>query len=354
MASHRPQIDRRQALAILAAAGALTHASAASAVLPAYGDATVPNLWRAYRDRFVLADGRVIDTFHKGVSHTESQGWGMLLAGAAADWEAFDRIWAWTQEKLLRADLALFAWRWDPATETAPDSNNASDGDILIAWALARAARARARNDLRDAAQRTAQAIRHHLTVESPVGLALLPGRQGFQADGRTTLNLSYYVFPALREFARLDPDPAWARLGQDGVALARRARFGPRSLAPDWLDVAPDGALSPAENWPPRFGFDAVRLPLYLAWAGHADRADLDVYRAAWRKTDPPPAWYDLTGPGQADHAASQGVLAIRALIEGRRPGPALLWPAVGLEDYYAASLALLAALAADEGGLR
>ena len=39
-----------------------------------------PADWAAYRDRFVLPDGRVVDDANGGISHSESQGYGLLLA----------------------------------------------------------------------------------------------------------------------------------------------------------------------------------------------------------------------------------------------------------------------------------
>lgn len=97
--------------------------------------------WAKYRDRFVTAEGRVLDTGNKEVSHTEGQGWAMLFAEAAGDRASFDKLWQWTRDNLQRRDNALFSWRFDPADGKAPvaDPNDASDGDILIAWALIRA-----------------------------------------------------------------------------------------------------------------------------------------------------------------------------------------------------------------------
>ena len=329
---------------------------AAAASLPACAKpaSDFRGLWQIFRGRFVEDDGRVVDSYNNRISHSESQGWGMLIAAAAEDWPAFERIWGWTAQNLQWAGAPLFAWVWDPEGERVRDPNDASDGDILIAWALARAGQARKRNDWIDAARATAVAVRTLVTTPLAGGLALLPGFYGFSGGGVATVNLSYYVFPAFTDFARLDPDPAWAALTEDGVALARRARFGGLALAPDWLDVAPDGKLTPAANWPPRFGFDAVRVPLYLAWAGIDDDADLATYRAAWRSADPPPAWFSLDGGEHADHAASAGVLAIRDVIEGRKPSEEILWSAVKEGEYYSASLALLSLMAAEANDLR
>src|SRR5262249_27808491 len=97
--------------------------------------------WSKYRDRFVAEDGRVRDIGNKDFSHTEGQGWAMLFAESFDDRATFDRIWRWTRDKLQRSDSALFSWRWDPnGDKPIADTNNATDGDTLIAWALARAA----------------------------------------------------------------------------------------------------------------------------------------------------------------------------------------------------------------------
>jgi endo-1,4-beta-D-glucanase Y len=45
-----------------------------------FGDTIAPEDWAAYRDRFVMADGRVVDDANGGISHSESQGYGLLLA----------------------------------------------------------------------------------------------------------------------------------------------------------------------------------------------------------------------------------------------------------------------------------
>jgi endoglucanase len=151
-----------------------------------------------------------------------------------------------------------------------------------------------------------------------------------------------------------VDGDPIWRQLSNDGATLARVARFGRNSLPPDWLDSTSGGQLQPAKDWPARFGFDAIRVPLYLFWAEFDSDADLDVYRRAWRTAETPPAYFALNEKPDAKHPASDGVLAMRDLIEGRRPADATLWSAVQEGEYYAASLAMLALLAAEDLGLR
>jgi endoglucanase len=192
----------------------------------------------------------------------------------------------------------------------------------------------------------------------------LLPGARGFERRDHVILNPSYYAFPALRVLARGVPDPAWLHVAADGLALLRRARFGRWGLPPDWLALArSDGRLSLPNGYAPRFSYDAVRVPLYLAWSGLTGEPGLTSAAAFW--ADPGhghlPAWTDLTNNAVSPYPASGGIsaiarLAIRAQQGGQRetaaerPAGTAGRPAVGTApapDYYSAALAALARFA-------
>jgi endoglucanase len=313
--------------------------------------------WITYRDRFVTEDGRVLDTGNKEVSHTEGQGWAMLFAEAAGDRPTFEKLWQWTRRNLQRSDNALFAWRFDPADDKTPvaDPNDASDGDILIAWALLRASRRWHQPAYANAARRVVADIRRTLLVAAPGRrLVLLPGADGFKGEDRVTIiNPSYYVYPALRDFARLLPSPQWQRLRRDGLELLADARFGRWGLTPDWIAVDGNGAVQPAAKFPARFGFDAIRIPLYLIWAREATPERLASYLDFWNEfgAKPVPAWTDVKDNSVAPYPGSTGFRAIIELTRGvGRPTPASL-PTIGdKDDYYSASLTLLAAIAQRE----
>ena len=164
--------------------------------------------WRSYLARFVTADGRVVDTANGGVSHSESQGYGMLLAVAAGDRSTFERIWGWTRANLMTRDDALLAWRWEPNQRPAvADMNNATDGDLLVAWALTEAAEGWSDASYRTAARRLAVEIGRKLIVHTAEGTQLLlPALAGFSAEDVAdgpVINLSYYLFPYPYEFTR-------------------------------------------------------------------------------------------------------------------------------------------------------
>lgn len=323
---------------------------------PAHAAASLATEWERFRDRFLTADGRVVDTGNGGISHSEGQGWTMLFAASFGDRAAFHLVHDWTRRILARPSDALFSWRYSPDRRPpVDDPNNATDGDLYIAWALARAGQRWGDPALTAAAAAIGRDLLRLLTREIGGRLVLLPGAAGFEDERRIVLNPSYFVFPAFAALDRVAPDPRWRRLHKDGLILLRQARFGKWGLPPDWLAIhRADGRMAPAEGWPSRFSFDAVRVPLLLAWAGHGTEPAVLGALRFWK--DPahpvPPAWTDLRTDGLAEYPASGGVRAIADFIAdvvAARTGTNL--PALAPEDdYYSAALKLLTAAARTE----
>ncbi len=305
--------------------------------------------WNQYRQRFMAPDGRIEDTGNGHVSHSEGQGWGMLFAVSADDRAAFDRLWRWTDSTLRRQDVALFAWRYDPnGTPPIADINDASDGDVLIAWALLRAGQRWGDAELLQKSAEIREAIARRLVRRIQGYTTLLAGIEGFDQPAGTVINLSYLVIPAFVEFDRIDHRGPWKDLLNDAPRLLKLARFGKYDLPPDWLLLPDRGRPYPAGGWPERFSFDAVRIPLYYRWGGLdvKDPELLKPFDRFWRSGggQRPPAWIDLDDGSVAAYPISTGVAAIHAYLTG---APAPMSP-VGTEDYYSASLYLLAQLAA------
>lgn len=234
-------------------------------------------VWRQYRQSFIAPEGRIVDNVNGDVSHSEGQGYGLLLAERLNDRETFERIWRWTSEHLLIRDDGLAAWRWDPKSEPhVTDRNNASDGDILIAWALSEAADKWNVREYGDASRRGVEAIAAKLIVSSRFGPVLLPGADGFGASSRSdgpVVNLSYWIFPAFNHLRQHRGPVDWMQLSDTGLKLVAAARFGPRRLPTNWISLAREDA-APAASFPRVFGYDAIRIPLYLAWGSHRDAA--------------------------------------------------------------------------------
>jgi endoglucanase len=315
--------------------------------------------WQEFKRRFVTADGRVVDVGNGGVTHTEGQGLGMLYAVSFDDQATFDLLLGWTARNLRRPGDALHAWRFVPqARPQLPDMNNATDGDIYIAAALARASQRWGRPDQAMAAACIARDVLRLLVCEVGGRTVLLPGASGFDKGDAVIVNLSYYAFPFLDDLARVAPSPTWQKIRDDGVAMMRDGRFGPWQLPPDWLAVSrSNGALQPAGAWPARFSYDAIRVPLWLAWSGLGDSSTTGRFAQFWASNMPsPPAWVDLRSGARAEYAAPSGMRAV-AWLSGATPEAEAntlqgLPNVATAPDYYSAALILLVAMAVQDRG--
>jgi endo-1,4-beta-D-glucanase Y len=327
-------------------------------------------MWSLFKQRFVTAEGRVVDNANSGISHSEGQGYGLILAESNNDRETFTRIWKWTAQNLGQRKDHLFAWLWksEPAGGEVSDKNNATDGDLLIAWGLARAASAWGDSKLRASAREIAQDIRREMVRPSSYGPVLLPGENGFEPGEGLIVNLSYWIFPAFRSLATIDPAPDWQLLEQSGLKLIEAARFSPWELPPDWLFLA-KSTTKVAEGFEPVYGYNAVRIPLYMAWAG----IEPAEYYASFRRfalfslpPDSPTIAAKIllpsgkpVGPPSTNsiEVAIPGMIAIYELISGVNDlhPSALEAPYHEVspdESYYSVSLGLLSNCAAMEAG--
>ena len=312
--------------------------------------------WDGFKARFLQSDGRIVDTGNGGISHTEGQGWGLLFAVTFDDPAAFASILSWTTRTLRRSGDALHSWRYVPdAGGSVPDTNNATDGDLFIAMALSRAARRWSRPEYAVTAAAITRDVLRLLVRRAGARTVLMPGVNGFTTDRAYLLNPSYYAFPALQELAARTRDPLWGMMQSDGLALIRDGRFGQWMLPPDWLQVSrKDGSLKIAEGWPPRFSYDAIRVPLYLAWARQMPPDVEHAFRAYWAQMAPVvPAWVDLVSGAVAPYPAPPGMRAVgnvsgvgSAVLDLPSGFPAL----AAAPDYYSAALIVLAGIAWQE----
>ncbi|WP_368516842.1 glycosyl hydrolase family 8 [Rhizobium sp.] len=254
--------------------------------------------WTAYKAKFLDVNGRIVDNGNGGISHSEGQGYGMLLAYLANNPADFEQIWYFTRTELLLRDDGLAVWKWDPAvTPHVTDTNNASDGDLLIAYALALAGSAWNNKDYLRAAASMAKSILSHVVISSAGRTLLIPGVEGYLPPGRKdgpVINPSYWVFEAIPVMALLVPSDRWHKLSDDGLALLRALQFGPRKLPADWVSLK--AKPEPAGGFEAEFGYNSVRIPLYLARAGIGDKALLSRLQQGMTVEEDEPATIDLT----------------------------------------------------------
>jgi endo-1,4-beta-D-glucanase Y len=276
-----------------------------------------PN-WSLYKSRFIDADGRLFDDSADNVSHSEGQGYALVLAAFNDDRATFARVWSWTLANLeIRGDH-LAAWRWRPEDHPhALDTNNATDGDLLIAWGLAEAGRRWGLPEYGSQARQIALALGRKVFFASRFGPALRPGVAGFGVDDAPDgplVNLSYWVFPAIDALAELAPEVDWPGVRRSGLALFDAARFGPAHLPADWLSLR-DG-VAPAKDRPALFGYELVRAPLYLAWGTSEAKPRLAALTQSWLEASAGAlSLIDVDTGKPTQSFADEGYLAVAAL---------------------------------------
>jgi endoglucanase len=312
--------------------------------LTRYARTTLASDWEDYKRRFVTSDGRIVDNANGGISHSEGQGYGLLMAALMRDRSTFNTIWTWTKTTLLIRDDGLAAWKWSPTSHKVEDTNNATDGDILIAWALGEASIAFSDDDLEHEASHIAMAIGAKLVRSTPNGSVLLPGADGFEAgqpDGMV-LNLSYWIYPAFPTLQRIAPSVDWEDIRDSGLELTRRSKFGRLKLPSEWISVH-DGVPRPASGFQARFGYNAIRIPLYLAADARVPPSDLRGF--AVLAGDLPPPVVDLETGAEVEPMGGGGFRLLAALARCAYNGRKVYdLDSYGRNDlYYPATLGLL-----------
>lgn len=226
--------------------------------------------WEDYQAKFISTDGRVIDTGREDISHSESQGYGLLLALRYGDKACFESIRRWTGNNLNVRKDGLLAWSWGERPDgvwRVLDYNNATDGDLLVAWALVAAAKQWQRDDYRQQGQTLAGEIQQLLSIQLQGEVVLLPGYYGFKLQERVVLSPAYWVFPAFEALAEEGDRPFWDRVKGSALALLEKSYTGPLNLPPDWM-LWHNGELTIFKEKSELFGYESIRVPLYLSLA--------------------------------------------------------------------------------------
>ena len=311
-------------------------------------------LWEEYRDYFINEDGRVVDYYNGHVSHSEGQSYGMYLSVTYNDKETFDKLGKWAKDNLgVRADH-LMAWKWgerSKGTWGIIDYNNATDGDVLIAYALLKADKKWPGGNYKKEGLLIIKSLRENMSVNWKDFTILLPGYFGFDRGDSFIINPSYSIFAAYRYFAKVDEKAFWEKLYKDSLLLFIKTRFGALQLPADWVILNETG-ISILYEKKPYFGYEAIRALLYISWEedfvipGKLKKI-LDIYK----KLDYIPLWVDIANDSISLTAAPGGFYAVYALA-AKKVGEHVLSERLFKEarekldrnDYYSFSLYLMA----------
>ena len=263
-------------------------AVAATAVLVTLGSTCVEAqqswpLWNTYCDRFLDAQGRVIDRGAHDRTTSEGQAYAMFFALIANDRRRFEKLLSWTTINLAHGNLSLHlpAWLWgrSPAGQWKTlDENSASDADLWIAYTLLQAGRLWHEPRYTGLGRSLADRIEHEeMKSVAGLGMTVLPSAHGFQIDAQHfILNPSYIPPQVISGLMRERPRGPWS-----GVLASLPTLFSEQAghgFAMDWVKAGPEGItaaatpVSTVAETPvakPWGSYDAVRV--YL-WLGTAD----------------------------------------------------------------------------------
>ncbi len=314
--------------------------------------------WKYFKEHFISGDGRVIDSFQNDMSHSEGQGYGMLLAVKFDDRPLFDKLLQWTSNNLQVRRDSLSAWGWGkrPNEEwSVIDYNNATDGDVLIAYALIQAGQKWNQKTYIKHASAIIKSLRTHLAVKLNNRTFLLSGYYGFSDVKGLVLNPAYQILSAYQAFEKVDDGQFWEKIYKDAQYLLEESSRNSVSLPADWVLAESSGSIKIYSVKSTRFSYEAIRVLLYSTWAKlplpEGGKNVLDYYQKHGRI----PVWFDLTKDDISNEAASAGFYAIFACA-AEQLGDANLATRLHEEakqrlrnepnDYYSHALYLLASI--------
>ena len=311
-----------------------TAALGLTAPLPTFVQAQSVNARSAaslFVERF-CSKGAALDNDNGNVWHSESVGVSLLACARSNNSEKFSKIYE--QAQLLRRKDGLYSWK--AKGTRVLDFNNASDGDVYIAWALLEAQK-RGLDLPFDAGAKARELMRsiEELCVRpSSHGLIIVPGVYGFiSTKSPWIINPSYWVFPAFHEFQLADSAGPWADLSENGLRILKYSRFGRFDLPPDWLELS--SPVRPAEKLSTRFSYDAMRVALYLAQAGHYEHPALKNTVRFFKSSNR--SWIDLNTSALSPYGMDDSAQVVLTVAQGGKSMDRLS------RKYYPASLAVL-----------
>ncbi|MBI2786795.1 MAG: cellulase [Legionella longbeachae] len=224
--------------------------------------------WEKFKQYYISADGRVIDTQTPDKRTTsEGQSYALFFALIVQDKVLFDKLLHWTESNLAAGDLGkhLPAWLWGKNKKNqwmVLDSNSAADADLWLAYDLLEAGRLWKQASYSILGKKLLQRILNEEVTKIPgLGLMLLPGKVGFHFKNNWRLNPSYLPLQLLTRFATINRK--WRVLKRNSRRLLLET--SPKGFAPDWVVWNNGKGWRSDQKYPNLGSYDAIRVYLWV-----------------------------------------------------------------------------------------
>jgi len=246
-----------------------------------YPDATLNQLWDAYKREYVQKDGRTMDRAQNFLTTSEGQSYTLLRSVWLDDKETFDATLLWTNHNLKKRGDNLFAWKWGELSpgnwgvlESEGGLNSASDADQDIALALIFAYHRWNQPHYLEQARRILNDIWEQEVIIIQDKPYMTAGNWA-KLEAEPIINPSYLSPAAYSIFSKVDPIHDWMAVKDTSYEILEKSTV---VLPPDWIKINPatleviPHSFSDEE---PAFSHDALRVfwRVGLDWEWHQER---------------------------------------------------------------------------------
>ena len=219
-----------------------------------------------------IAEASGSNMYKRGCTVSEGIGYGMLITLFQGDWDAFNRLWIYSQayrNSAYASGRGLMPWLTASFSWDIPDESSATDADLDIATSLILAYYMSGNTAyLNDALTLIAALWDNEVNLSN--NLLYSGDTPTWKAAANPSYNLSYFSPVALRLFALVDKNHDWTSVLNAQYTYMLNVQAAGTGVFPDWSDGS-GNAINPPNNsakttyW--TFNKESVRIPWRIAW---------------------------------------------------------------------------------------
>ncbi|PJJ40936.1 glycosyl hydrolase family 8 [Hallerella succinigenes] len=219
-----------------------------------------------------IAEASGSNMYKRGCTVSEGIGYGMLITLFQGDWDAFNRLWIYSQayrNSAYASGRGLMPWLTSSFSWDIPDESSATDADLDIATSLILAYYMSGNTAyLNDALTLIAALWDNEVNLSNH--LLYSGDTPTWKAAANPSYNLSYFSPVALRLFALVDKNHDWTSVLNAQYTYMLNVQAAGTGVFPDWSDGS-GNAINPPNNsakttyW--TFNKESVRIPWRIAW---------------------------------------------------------------------------------------